>query len=118
MAQAHYLATVLGDDAVTLYGEPDRPGTIRILPPSAFLESDPGRFDIALNVDSLTEMDYPTMQAYWERIKTHTDRCLSVNHESNSHTVRELVFGDPAVKTYMRTEYWLRRGYVEEYMTF
>ena len=118
VAQAHYLATVLGDNVVTLYGESDYPGAIRLLPPSAFLEGDPGLFDIVLNVDSLTEMGFSTMRAYWERIKTHSRRFLSVNHEANAHTVREFVHGDPAVKTYTRTEYWLRRGYVEEYMTF
>ena len=118
VAQAHYLATVLGEDAVTLYGEPEREGSIRLWPPQSFLEGDLGRFDIVLNVDSLTEMDFATMRAYWERIKTRANRFLSVNHEFNPHTVRELVFGDPAVKTYSRTEYWLRRGYVEEYMTF
>ena len=118
VAQAHYLASVLGCDAVTLYGEPDRPGTIRILPPHAFLEADIGRYELILNSDSLTEMDYSTMRAYWDKIKICATAFLSINHEFNMHTVRDLVHNDPAIKTYSRSEYWLRRGYVEEYITF
>lgn len=118
VAQAHYLATVLGGDAISLYGEPHRRGVIRIAPPRAFLEEKHDKVDLILNCDSLTEMSFDTMQAYWGRIKTHSRAFLSVNHESNEHTVRELVFGDSAVETYSRHPYWLRRGYVEEYVTF
>lgn len=118
VASAYFLGKSLGRDAVSLYGEKEQPGAIRILPPESFLNGDLGKFDIIINCDSLTEMDYTTMYTYWERIKTCTSTFLSINHENNQHTVREISHNDSAVKAYSRTPYWLRQGYVEEFITF
>ncbi|MDR2579706.1 MAG: putative sugar O-methyltransferase [Fibromonadaceae bacterium] len=118
VASAYFLGKTLGENAISLYGEPERPEAIRILPPDSFLENDLGMFDIILNCDSITEMDFGTMNAYWKRIKESSYSFLSVNHESNKHTLRELVANDPAVKTCSRSPYWMRQGYVEEFITF
>ncbi len=70
------------------------------------------RYDVIVNVDSLTEMDRAIAAAYIDAIKKHARTFLSINHESNAFTVRELMPG------MSRHPYWMRRGYVEEVIHF
>ena len=51
---AYFLGRTLGEKAIRLFGEEEGPG-IRILPPAAFLAA-ADRYDLVVNVDSLTEM--------------------------------------------------------------
>jgi hypothetical protein len=69
------------------------------------------RYDLVVNVDSLSEMDRSVAGAYIDAIKQRARSFLSINHESNAFTVRELIQGS-------RHPYWLRRGYVEEVVHF
>jgi hypothetical protein len=109
-AQCYFLGRTLDPDAVCMFGE-DRPG-IRVLPPSAFLKAD-DRYDLVINVDSLTEMSPEISRAYCEAIKARAGQFISINHEINPVTVREICaeIGMPAAT---RAPYWMRRGYVEE----
>jgi hypothetical protein len=118
-AQGYFLGRTLGADGVLLAGEtaPDPAMRVKILPPSQF-HGQPATYDLVVNVDSLTEMDRDVARAYVRRIQQVTTRFLSINHEVNAFTVRELLAGDPAVATYSRHPAWLRRGYVEELFTF
>jgi hypothetical protein len=110
VAQANFLGRALGPDMISLFGE-NRPG-VRILPPGAFLEGD-DHFDLVVNVDSLTEMTAETAHAYCKAIKASAGLFLSINHELNPVTVRE-VFAGQQLFTHSRTPYWMRNGYVEE----
>jgi hypothetical protein len=118
-AQAYFLGRTLGAESILLAGETavDPAMRVKILPPSQF-HSEPATYDLVVNVDSLTEMDRDIALAYIQRIQQVTTRFLSINHEVNAFTVRELLAGDPAVATYSRHPAWLRRGYVEELFTF
>jgi len=116
-ASAYYLGRTLGSDAVVLYGESKESG-IHILPPDSFLGNNNADFDLIVNFDSLTEMGYSTMCAYWSQIKKSTSAFLSVNHEFNEYSLRDIAFADTSIKSYTRMPYWLRMGYVEEYVTF
>ena len=110
VAQAYFLGRTLGPDEICLYGE-DRPG-IRIVPPGVFLNaSDP--YDVVMNVDSLTEMARSTARAYCETIKARAPLFVSINHEINAFTVRD-VCAEAGMKMLRRASYWLRRGYVDE----
>ncbi len=110
VAQANFLGRTLGADGVQLFGEgPERQDLVKLVPPSAFLESET-RYDIVLNVDSMTEMARPTAQAYCDAISARAETFLSINHEGLSFTVAELV-GDGV---FQRSPYWMRPGYVEE----
>jgi hypothetical protein len=113
VAQAYFLGRALGPDEICLYGE-DRPG-IRILPPGAFLNAS-DRYDVVMNVDSLTEMAHATACAYCEAIKARAALFVSINHELNPFTARD-VCGETGMKMLKRTPYWLRRGYVDEEYT-
>jgi hypothetical protein len=110
VAQGYFLGRTLGPDAITLFKE-GRSG-IAILPPSAFLSSD-NRYDLVLNADSLTELNREDASAYCAAFRDRADIFLSINHEVNPFTVRELyaAIAEPPIS---RTPYWMRAGYVEE----
>jgi hypothetical protein len=110
VAQGYFLGRTLGPDAVCLFGE-NRPG-VRILPPSAFLEAT-DRYDIVANVDSLTEIGVEFVRAYCSAIRKRAGVFLSINHETNPFTVRE-VCGELGMLPSSRAPYWMRSGYVEE----
>jgi hypothetical protein len=83
---------------------------IKIISPKTFIESRIC-YDIVLNVDSLTEMDATVASEYIEQIKKRSAMFLSINHESNSFTVRDMI---GHMNGYSRYPYWMRKGYVEE----
>ncbi len=110
VAQAYFLGRTLGPDAVCLYGE-DRPG-IRVQPPVAFHDGK-DHYDLAVNVDSLTEMAADTARDYCQAIRARADKFLSINHEANPFTVAEIC-SQILLPCLSRVPYWMRRGYVEE----
>jgi hypothetical protein len=114
VAQGYFLLRALGEDAVVLEGEPPRPGAINVLTP-AHLDSGP-RYDLVVNVDSLTEVGRDVAEGYVRWIMKNSRRFWSVNHEANTFTVNELLkeFPEAAVE---RFPYWMRSGYVEEIIT-
>jgi hypothetical protein len=111
VAQGYFLMRTLGENAVTLEGEPVRPGAIRVLSPAHL---DAGEhYDLVVNVDSFTEMGHEIAQRYLAWGIAHAPRIWSVNHEGNPFTVAELA----ANCRVERFPYWMRRGYVEELIT-
>jgi hypothetical protein len=112
-AQAYFLGRSLGEDRLVLEGEePDRaPAAVKIGPPRGIHE-EATAFDLVLNVDSLTEVGATAADDYSDRILKLAPAFLSVNHEANTYTVRDLFAARGAVIE--RFPYWLRAGYVEE----
>lgn len=111
LAQGYFLGRTLGADAVSLYGEPRRPDTIKLLSPAEFMQGSE-RYDLIVNVDSLTEIGRNAADRYWQQIKARADRFLSINHEANEFTVAQLI----APARARRAPYWMRRGYAEEFV--
>lgn len=111
LAQSYFLGTVLGDEAISLFGEEER--GIRILPPSAFLDGTE-TYDLILNADSFPEIDLETSGRYVQAIARRSKQFLSINHEGGGVPVR---FQFQTPPTY-RFPYWLRRGYIEELFSF
>lgn len=120
VAQGYFLGRTVGTAPLRLYGE-DRPGTTRVLPPASFMESDE-RYDLIVNVDSLTEMAYSTASDYFRKSSELTSTFLSINHEYNPFTVKYIIDmnSDGLASTAIRSRApcWLRRGYVEEVVRF
>lgn len=115
IAASHFLSVTLGEEQVSVLGEgQEKP--VRILAPSQFPEN--GKYDLIVNVDSLTEMGQETALDYWKKIKKCSRRFLSINHEVNPFTVRQLALDDPDLISYSRFPYWMRQGYVEEIFEF
>lgn len=114
VAQAHFLGSTLGEDAIRLYGETRGGFDLR---PDTTLPNIAGHFDVILNVDALTEMARETAESYWQFIQRRCDVFLSINHEANPFTVRDMYrAGGP--RSVDRNPYWMRRGYVEEVIRF
>jgi hypothetical protein len=112
---AYFLGRTVGEDQILLAGETgsDPSQRIKILPPEAFLDSHES-YDLIINVDSLTEMDPNVAKAYWKKIEASTKIFLSINHETNSFTVKQLIDSSARVAQADRFPYWMRHGYVEE----
>lgn len=115
VAQGYFLGRVLGDEAVSLFGESGG-GNVRVLPPSMLLETT-DRYDIAVNIDSMTEMAAATALAYLDCIAARARMFLSVNHEYNPFTVAGMA-AERGMNAETRMPYWLRRGYVDEVFRF
>jgi putative sugar O-methyltransferase len=95
-AQGYFFGRVLGEDAVSLYNETDTHDCIRILPASD-IDQHHERYDLIINIDSLTEMDRTTAEMYWKFARSASPNILSINHEFNPVTVHDLYRDDPDV---------------------
>jgi hypothetical protein len=114
-AQGYFLGRCLGEQHVALWDEVVT-APVRILPPVAYAALDE-KFDLVVNVDSLTEMAEPTAREYMAIAPRLAPRFLSINHEHNAFTVESLYRDDASVRAY-RAPSWTRRGYVEELLEF
>jgi hypothetical protein len=70
-----------------------------------------------INLDSLTEMARETASGYINGARRLSEHFLSINHERNAFTVQDIYGSVPDVNAW-RTPCWIRRGYVEELLTF
>jgi hypothetical protein len=114
VAQACYLGATLGPDRLWLPGDPPHlePGRIKLLFTSQRL---PERiYDLALNVDSLTEMRWYTALDYARWVNRHANIFVSINHERNFFRVDEVARAGFDVSECERQECPIRPGYVEE----
>jgi hypothetical protein len=119
VAQAVFLGRVLGSDSIWLPGDPisQMAGRIRIYPPR-WLTHSQEEFGVALNADSITEMDAHHAIGYFREISRRADLFLSINQESYSLRVRDLPSKCEIEPRVLRYPYWLRKGYVEEVYSF
>jgi len=119
VSQGYFLMRTLGEDQVLLQDEyrGSASGKVKILNPAAFLESSEN-YDLIVNIDSLTEMDRTTAEQYWNRIEASASLFLSINHEANEFTVKELIDRSSRIASQHRHPYWIRHGYVEELVSF
>jgi hypothetical protein len=117
LAQGYFLGTVLGAEAVLLYGEANLADSeaekTKVVSPSSFFEGS-GHYDLIVNVDSLTEIGEEVAKEYWLAIQKRADVFLSINHEENGFTVSQFIEERTGVAKSIRYPYWLRRGYTEE----
>ena len=112
VAQSHFLSRALGADEVSLPGE--ERAAIRILGPS-FVAATEERFDVVLNVDSLSEMDPEIATAYVAFARKAAATLVSINREwADRPRIADLVKD----ATVLRMPYWMRDGYVEEIAHF
>ncbi len=114
LAQGNFLGRVLPEHDLTLFGEPLETNTqIKLIHTEAFFSSE-RKYDLIVNVDSLTELDINIAKHYLQKISEVSDLFLSMNHENNSFSVNSLWKENPTMHKLYRNPYWLRRGYVEE----
>lgn len=63
-------------------------------------------------------MDPKIAKAYWDKIERSSRMFISINHEVNPFTVKELIDTGTRVASVQRMIYSMRRGYVEELVKF
>lgn len=111
IAQANFLGRTIPQNDISV-SSAEQGGAVKIRDVS--WSPTPGeRFDLIMNIDSLTEMDRGHAAAYLDMMEKHTDVFLSVNHEVNGFTVTELLEGRSS-RMIIRNKYPLRPGYIEE----
>ena len=119
----YFVIASLGDDAVSLYGEPQRPDTVKVLPFWKCVDAADDAFRMSMNQDSFPEIDADLVDRYLQEIpRTTTTYFLSINHEAESEmtpgrrqlNVSEMLRDRPGFVRLSRSRYWLREGYIEE----
>ena len=117
-AQANWLGRVLDPSVLVLSGEEGRGGKVRIFSPHWFLNSSE-KFTVALNGDSITEMDRDAAASYFRAVAERADIFVSVNHEVNEFRACDLSgMSDVKPLRLLRFPFWVRDGYVEELYFF
>ena len=115
VGQALFLSATLGENSVWMPGdEMSAEGRIELFPATELDALRARKFDVILNVDSLTEIGQRDAEMYMQYIKTNAKIFISINHEANIFTVNELASSISELLPLSRSNYWLRPGYVEE----
>lgn len=113
VAQASFLGATLGENAVWLLGDPLDAKANRV---KLYATVPNERYDVAVNVDSMTEMHMRVAFGYLRWISRQCDEFISINHEKNTFSVRPLA--SAAIDAdYRFQQHPLRHGYIEEYFT-
>jgi hypothetical protein len=120
--QAYYLMRSLGPDEVALYGENTK-ARIRLLPYWQ-LENEPAKSHaLAINLDSLPEIEFNTALNYMRLIKEKVaGQFWSVNQEGqgrqtggkSQNVVWDLAERSTGFRRLHRFPHWLRAGWIEE----
>ncbi len=119
--QAAYLFATIGPDKVMLFGE-TKPAPIKVMP-STHKQDIPGQFDLAMNMDSLPEINMAESLDYLKLVKAKARHFLSINQEARKthrgkiqqHSVPELMQKIEGFKLLHRHIYWMEQGYAEEF---
>jgi hypothetical protein len=118
VGQALFLSATLGEDCIWMVGDKaPKENRVLLLPPSE-LESKNSfmmrSYDCILNADSLTEMNYDSIEKYLKFINKNSKVFISINHEGNPHTVNEAMKSLSSFSFKTRYPNWLRQGWVDE----
>lgn len=92
VVQADYLGRLFGPREIVLSNEFDdtlEKGGFRVLGPD-WLAHSTEKFDITLNADSITEIDFDQAVAYFVAAAERSDVFLSINHEANPFRASDL----------------------------
>jgi hypothetical protein len=112
-------ALISAGHETSLLGEPDGPVRVR---PWWHFDRSPA-CDVVINTDSFPEIDPAFVAEYLSTMRRVTRLFLSINQEGAApgsadgrlqNVVADLVRADGGFTRLSRTQYWLRKGYVEE----
>ena len=112
----HYLIHALGEDNVSLYGEPYSGKGVQILPYWEFYNAPSKSVAVTISQDSLPEISDNLVFGFLEEITRITKSYfLSINHEVFSpRTVHNFTKKTKNLHAIYRLKSWIREGYVEE----
>lgn len=112
VAQARFLGEALGPDRIWMAGEPN--GIANRISLYSIPDVPRRKFDLVLNVDSMTEMSLLAALNYITWINRHSRLFLSMNHEVNPFTVASIAHCGLTGKRLDRRPVPDRDGYFEE----
>ena len=110
----------LGEDNVALEGEHNKQNQseIKLIRPEIFTNSRE-KYDLIVNADSMTEMGRAVADGYWDHAQERAPQFLSINHEVNEFTVRDIsIERGTKIQSCYRNAYPIRKGYIEELFSF
>lgn len=113
LCQGYFLLRSLPTESYSFSREPSIKNGIQLRQPNEFISSCE-EYDVILNVDSLTEIGIEPAREYLKSIIGRTKFFLSINHEANEFTVRNISQEFKEFKLVAISKAWLRPGYVEE----
>lgn len=89
VAQACFLGHAVGPNSIWMDGDPERPerNQIKLLSEARLPDR---QFDVALNIDSMTEMSLAAALDYMTWIERHARLFISLNHEINAFKISEV----------------------------
>ncbi|MDF2367553.1 putative sugar O-methyltransferase [Sneathiella sp.] len=119
--QAAFLAATVGEDNISLLGE-DPVKAIKICP-STRKNKLPETIDLAINMDSLPEINKTESLEYLNLIRSKSRNFLSINQEAQKthketikqYSVPDLINMVGGFRRLHRHPYWMEQGYAEEY---
>ena len=111
--QGGFLGDMFDKEDLGLSSEDWQSKKIQIISPSQFFESHQ-KYDVIINVDSLTEIGQETARDYIDHIKHCSKTFISINHERNEFTVNGIMTDNSDFQLLQKSRCWIRRGYVEE----
>ena len=119
VGQACFLAATLGDEVIWLDGEDSAASQnkIRLYCPHTFFSLEE-KYDVALNIDSITEMPLEQGCEYFAYLAHHSSIVYSMNHESNPDRTLDIAKLAKIPILPIRFASVIRRGYVEELYFF
>jgi len=118
--QAAFLAGAIGEENIALYGE--TPNTAVKILPSTRKQALPEKLELALNMDSLPEINYEESSDYIRLVKARSKFFFSVNQEAEKthkgkieqYCVPDLIRKEGGFTRLHRHPYWMEQGYAEE----
>ena len=114
LCQSYFLGCSLPNESFCFNGENiELDEGIKLIQPENFIK-DKDQYDVVLNVDSLTEMEINVAQNYLKNFIGKSKWFLSINHEVNEFSVREIISEFPEYELISKKRSWVRQGYVEE----
>jgi len=118
LAQGNYLGRAISEKRIIFENELQNKyekNKIKLITPKFYLKSKI-KYSLVLNCDSLTEINYDLAFNYMKRI-SKSKYFFSINHEKNSFNVSKLI-KKFKYSNHSRNLYWLRKGYIEEFVNF
>jgi len=111
-----FLMNALGKEKVCLFGERTTADTIKVYPYWALAQTEDESLDLAVNQDSLPEIDDVSVAFLLGHVNRTVKRnFLSLNHETFGHRrVSEFIDKHIGLKRTWRSRNWVREGYVDE----
>lgn len=114
LCQGYFLGCSLPNESFCFNGEDNSfDKGLKLIQPQNFI-NDVDKYDVVLNVDSLTEMNIDVARDYLKSLINKTKWFLSINHEANEFSVKQMADDFPEYELTAKNRSWIRKGYVEE----